>query len=109
MKAIEGPPLSTGLYYKKKNSWGVTLLQASDEMDAGNIWGTANFALHCNYSKSKAYRGEVIRIASKLVGYAVRNVENNTISTRALDYTNKNVKGQLMPKMDQPYGKLIGY
>ena len=38
--------------------WGVTVLQAEEEMDAGPVWATANFALR-NAKKSSIYRNEV--------------------------------------------------
>mgnify|MGYP001819959967 CR=1 FL=1 len=50
--------------------WGVTVLEANAEMDAGDIWATAEFPMR-NASKSSLYRGEVTRAAVSAVRSAV--------------------------------------
>ena len=42
----------------QSEEWGVTLLQADAEMDAGAIWGTTNFPLR-SASKTSVYKREV--------------------------------------------------
>ncbi|MEV4442459.1 hydrogenase maturation protein [Streptomyces sp. NPDC049577] len=51
--------------------WGVTVLQAEAEMDAGPIWATADFAVPPDVSKSDLYRGEVADAAVTAVLLAV--------------------------------------
>jgi putative two-component system hydrogenase maturation factor HypX/HoxX len=50
--------------------WGVTVLQAEAEMDAGPIWATANFPLRAA-KKSSIYRNEVTQAAVAAVLAAV--------------------------------------
>lgn len=81
--------------------WGVTVLQANTEMDAGDIWATENFPVR-NAAKASIYRRDVISTAVKLVKQILLNaVHKPDFFPRALDYTNPAVKGQLMPLMRQ--------
>ena len=51
-------------------NWGVTILQANGEMDAGDIWAAVEFPMR-NASKSSLYRGEVTRAAVAALRKAV--------------------------------------
>lgn len=82
------------------SQWGVTLLQAAKEMDAGDIWGTRNFPMR-EARKASLYRREVTQQAVKLIKLAITDIKQNKISTRPLDYSNPAVKGKLMPPMKQ--------
>ncbi len=50
--------------------WGVTVLQAEAEMDAGPVWASETFAMR-DASKSSLYRNEVTEAASRAVLAAV--------------------------------------
>lgn len=82
--------------------WGVTILQAEEEMDAGDIWSTNNFPIERRYggapTKSSLYRFECIHAAVKGVREALENYVKQ-ISPRPLDYTKPHVKGSLRPRM----------
>jgi len=52
--------------FKDEPTWGVTALQANDEMDAGDIWATKIFNMRKS-SKASHYRSEVSDIALSLV------------------------------------------
>ena len=52
--------------FKNEHTWGVTALQANDEMDAGDIWATKNFYMRKS-SKASHYTKEVSDIALSLV------------------------------------------
>lgn len=100
---IEGDRGASSIDWALTNNceqWGVTLLQAADEMDAGDIWGTQNFPLR-DTSKASTYRREATATAAALVKQAVMQFETKTIKPRALDYSNPNVKGCLNPTMPQ--------
>ena len=84
----------------ERAEWGVTLLQAAEEMDAGDIWATQNFPLRTT-SKASTYRREVTATAAALVKQAVAQFEAKTIAPRALDYANPEVLGTLNPTMPQ--------
>lgn len=87
------------------SEWGVTLLQATGEMDAGDIWGTRNFPMR-EASKASLYRHDVTAAAMVLIRRAVANARNADYRPRPLDYSNPNVKGALMPAMRQEYRRI---
>ncbi|XP_037043713.1 hydrogenase maturation factor HoxX-like isoform X2 [Bradysia coprophila] len=84
------------------SQWGVTILQAEEEMDAGDIWSTNNFPIERRYggapTKSSLYRFECIHAAVKGIRQALENYAKE-IPPRPLDYTNPDVKGTLRPRM----------
>ncbi|MGK5545873.1 hydrogenase maturation protein [Streptomyces sp. URMC 127] len=51
--------------------WGVTVLQAEEEMDAGPVWADAGFTVPDGVSKSDLYRGEAADAAVRAVLLAV--------------------------------------
>ncbi|MFD4717397.1 hydrogenase maturation protein [Streptomyces sp. NPDC058423] len=61
--------------------WGVTVLQADGEMDAGDVWATANVALP-PLAKSDLYRGEVSDAAVTAVLLAVDRFASGTYEPR---------------------------
>lgn len=58
----------------EEKEWGVTILQAVEKMDAGPVWGTANFPMR-NASKSALYRQEVTQAAMDALIKAVKDFE----------------------------------
>lgn len=80
--------------------WGVTLLQADAEMDAGDIWGTAEFPLR-PAGKTSIYKREVSTAAVRLIKQAIRDAESPHFSPRPLNYENPKVKGTLRDTMRQ--------
>ena len=76
--------------------WGVTILQADAEMDAGDIWSTKTFPITGVPTKSGLYRMECIDAAVHGVREALSNFAQG-IALRPL--VEANVKGTLKPKM----------
>lgn len=76
--------------------WGVTVIQASEEMDAGNIWGTEEFTVR-ETSKASLYRREVAKYATKLIKDAVKNFQSGNYQTRSLNYDDPDIRGRLQP------------
>ena len=85
--------------------WGVTLLQADAEMDAGDIWGTANFPMRLA-GKTSIYKREVTTAAVKLIRQALRDIVDLNFAPRSLDYSNPRVKGRCRDTMRQPKRKI---
>jgi len=57
--------------------WGVTILEAADEFDAGPIWASHEFALEADpRAKSSLYRGPVTEAALRGVIEAVARIES---------------------------------
>jgi len=82
------------------SSWGVTLLQAQAQMDAGDIWGTAEFSLR-PVGKASLYRHEVITQAVGLIKMAIEQCQRPDFRPRPLDYARPEVRGCLQPLMSQ--------
>jgi putative two-component system protein, hydrogenase maturation factor HypX/HoxX len=80
--------------------WGVTVLQANAEMDAGDIWASAEFpVLRC--SKSSLYRNEVADAALEALLLAVTRFEAGSYRPEPLDYSRPGVNGRLRPPCRQ--------
>lgn len=82
------------------SQWGVTLLQAAQELDAGDIWGTRGFTLR-HARKASLYRREISQHGVQLIKLAIMDIKHNKIRPRPLDYSNPAVKGRLMPPIKQ--------
>ena len=80
--------------------WGVTALQAAEEMDAGDIWATATFKMRPG-TKSSIYTVEVTEAAVKVVLQTLERFQDNNFKPEPLDYDKPDVHGQLMPNMVQ--------
>lgn len=80
--------------------WGVTLLQADAEMDAGDIWGTAAFPMRMA-GKTSVYKREVTAAAVKLIKQALSDLLNPNFRPRPLDYSQPHVTGRCRDMMRQ--------
>jgi putative two-component system protein, hydrogenase maturation factor HypX/HoxX len=80
--------------------WGVTVLQANAEMDAGDIWASAEFAMP-GCSKSSAYRTEVADAAATAVLQAVARFAGGRYRPEPLDYARPDVTGRWHPPCRQ--------
>jgi putative two-component system hydrogenase maturation factor HypX/HoxX len=70
----QGPAALDWAVLEQQPQWGVTVLQANDDFDAGPVWAHAGFALRA-CSKGSLYRAEVTRAAVAAVLQAVALVE----------------------------------
>jgi putative two-component system protein, hydrogenase maturation factor HypX/HoxX len=80
--------------------WGVTVLQANAEMDAGDIWASVEFAMPGG-SKSSTYRTEVADAASQAVRLAVTRFAGGRYRPESLDYGRPDVTGRCRPPCRQ--------
>ena len=78
---------------ENQTQWGVTAVQAADEVDSGPIWASATFKMR-NGSKSSVYRDELSDAALKVIRTAVSRFENGTYIPEPLDYSRPDVKGR---------------
>src|ERR1700674_82119 len=83
-----------------EREWGVTVLQANAEMDAGDIWATETFPLHLA-KKSSIYRNEVTGAATQAVLQAVARFAGGNYRPHPLDYADAEVRGRLRPLLRQ--------
>jgi putative two-component system hydrogenase maturation factor HypX/HoxX len=75
------------------NEWGVTLLQANDVMDAGDIWATRIFPLRTN-SKSRVYRQEVTDAAVECLWELIGKLQQGVRKGHPLNYGSPEVRGR---------------
>lgn len=80
--------------------WGVTVLQAVAEMDAGPIWASVPFPV-ASCGKSELYRNEVSDAAVAAVLLAVRRFAGGDFEPEPLDYARPEVRGRLRPYHSQ--------
>src|SRR5215471_6701883 len=81
--------------------WGVTVLQANGEMDAGDIWASAEFPVPPACSKSSLYRTEVADAALEAVLAAVTRFAGGNYRAEPLDYSRPGVTGRCRPPCRQ--------
>jgi putative two-component system hydrogenase maturation factor HypX/HoxX len=78
--------------------WGVTVLQAEAEMDAGPVWATTNFPMR-SAKKASLYRQEATEAALAAVKEALDTLAQGKAPTPLADYAA--ARGQLHPVMKQ--------
>lgn len=86
--------------------WGVTLLQANDKMDGGDIWASHNFKMRST-SKSSLYRNEVTEAAVAGLIEIIQKYEKGTFIPEPLDYNNPDVKGSVHVPMKQAHRAIL--
>ena len=76
-----------------EKEWGVTILQAAEKMDAGDIWASYKFPMR-RTSKANLYRHEVTQTAMKSLLEAVEHFQNPDFQPAYLGYSNEAIKGR---------------
>jgi putative two-component system hydrogenase maturation factor HypX/HoxX len=86
-----------------EREWGVTALQAVEEMDAGPIWASRTFPIDPAEPprKSSLYSGPVADAAIELVHEIVAKATDPAFVPTPLDYRRPDVRGRLRPAMRQ--------
>jgi len=72
-----GPAALDWAILRGARTWGVTVLQAVAELDAGPVWGAATFPMRCA-RKSSLYRNEVTEAAVSAVRTALARVQQGS-------------------------------
>ncbi|MEU7766585.1 enoyl-CoA hydratase-related protein [Nocardia sp. NPDC049190] len=99
-KGDRGPSSLDWAIHEGEPEWGVTVLQAAEEMDAGPIWASVSFTV-APCGKSELYRNEVADAAVQAVLLAVDRFDEDGFEPEPLDYHRPDVLGQLRPYHDQ--------
>ena len=100
---IEGDRGASSLDWAIQNGatkWGVTLLEAQEQMDMGNISAKKTFPMH-NTTKSSLFNREVTQGAVDCLWEALTYFDAPDFKPTPLDYNNPTVKGKLQPTMKQ--------
>ena len=79
--------------------WGVTVLEANDEVDGGDVWATRDFPMR-DAGKSSLYRHEVRRAGVEALVEAVDRVVHGG-AAEALDYGDPQITGRARRLMSQ--------
>lgn len=95
-----GPSSLDWAVHEDAAEWGVTVLQAEEEMDAGPVWATAEFPVP-RTGKSDLYRGEVSDAALDAVLTAVERFASGRHSPTAQDGTPAAPGARARPPMRQ--------
>jgi putative two-component system protein, hydrogenase maturation factor HypX/HoxX len=84
-----------------EREWGVTALQAVEEMDAGPIWGSRTFPIDPAEPprKSSLYSGPMADAAIELVHEILVKAADPAFVPTPLDYRRPEVRGRLRPTM----------
>lgn len=100
IKGDRGPSALDWAILNGETEWGVTVLQANAEMDAGDVWASINFPMRAA-RKGSIYRNEVTEAAVKAVLLAIERFECGGFQPEPLDYARPDVHGRLRPLMTQ--------
>lgn len=100
-----GPSSLDWAIMERAARWGVTILQANAEMDAGDIWASAEFTLG-GRSKSALYRTEVADAAMHALLLAVERFESRTFRPQPLDNSRAGVTGRLRGPCRQEHRRI---
>jgi putative two-component system protein, hydrogenase maturation factor HypX/HoxX len=97
-----GPSSLDWAIQEGERRWGVTVLEAAEEMDAGPIWARPEFPMPAvAEAKASLYRNEVTEAAVRGVLEAVEKVQRGDFSPAPLDYGRPDTRGRLRPAMTQ--------
>ena len=95
-----GPSALDWAVLNREQRWGVTVLQANAEMDAGDIWASAEFSMR-EVAKGSLYRNEVTEAACRALLQAIELYRQRDFQPRLLDYTDPETRGRLRPLAKQ--------
>ena len=101
IRGDRGPSALDWAIRERIRDWGVTLLQANSEMDAGDTWAAESFAMR-EAAKSSLYRREVTDAATRCVLAAIERAADPSFSPVPLDPADPDVRGRPRPLMRQP-------
>ena len=83
IKGDRGPSSLDWAIANQEKSWGVTILEAAPEFDAGPIWASHEFPLEADPpAKSSLYRGQVTEAALRGVLEAIGRIETGEFQIR---------------------------
>jgi len=107
IKGDRGPSSLDWAVAEGQKVWGVTIIEATSEMDGGPIWASREFRVPVDLpSKSRLYRGAVTEAAVQAVLEAASRIESGAYRSRpwqpeALSYDSPTVRGRLRRPMRQ--------
>ena len=100
IRGDRGPSALDWALREGERAWGVTLLQANAEMDAGDVWASESFPMR-QAAKSSLYRREVTEAATRCVLAAVARAQDASFRPEPVDPADPAIRGRLRPLMRQ--------
>ncbi len=100
IRGDRGPSALDWAIRNGESRWGVTILQANAEMDAGDIWASCTFEMP-DSSKASVYHNEVTEAAVEALFLAIARFEAGSFTPEPLDYSQVDVEGRFQPLMRQ--------
>jgi putative two-component system hydrogenase maturation factor HypX/HoxX len=101
-KGDRGPSALDWAILGGEPAWGVTAVQAVEEMDAGPIWASRDFPVPADPPrKSAMYNGPVTDTAVHLIHEVLAKVVDPYFRPEPLDYARTDVRGRLRPQARQ--------
>ncbi|MCM8596916.1 hydrogenase maturation protein [Accumulibacter sp.] len=95
-----GPSALDWAIQQGEREWGVTVLQATGELDGGPVWASETFPMR-QASKSSLYRHEVAEAATRAVLDAVERFGRGGFVPSPVDPADPRVRGRERPAMRQ--------
>ena len=93
-----GPSALDWAIREGEREWGVTLLQANADMDAGDVWAAETFPMRLA-AKSSVYRREVTDAAARCVLQALDRATDASFRPAPVDPADPRVRGRARPLM----------
>ncbi|MCU0896803.1 MAG: hydrogenase maturation protein [Burkholderiales bacterium] len=100
IKGDRGPSALDWAIQEGEREWGVTVLEATGEMDGGDVWASHTFPMRAA-SKGSLYRSEVTEAAVRGMLEALDRMRDASFRPEPLDYAKPDVRGRLRPLMKQ--------
>ncbi|MCU7931874.1 MAG: hydrogenase maturation protein [Candidatus Thiodiazotropha sp. (ex Codakia rugifera)] len=100
IRGDRGPSALDWAILQGLQKWGVTVLQANAEMDAGAVWSSVEFKMR-ETSKGSLYRNEVTEAAVMAVMQAVDRFSDKVFRPEPLNTDDPSIKGEWQPLMRQ--------
>ena len=91
-----GPTALDWAVLEAREEWGVTVLEAEAELDAGPVWAAATFPMR-PATKSSLYRREVTEAAVAAVLIALARIESGVCAPRRVAAADSSVRGRPRP------------
>ena len=96
-----GPSALDWAIHRGDAQWGVTVLQAVQEMDAGEVWAWEPFAMRPGASKSSLYRREVTHAAVVAVLRAMERFAPDSLTPKPVSTTTGGTWNPLMRQTER--------
>ena len=100
IRGDRGPSSLDWAIQNGETEWGVSLLQANDDMDSGDIWSSKTFPIRAA-TKGSLFNREVTETAIDCLWEVLTYIDSPDYKPEQLDYRKPDVHGSLQPMIHQ--------